>query len=146
MSSSVRRIMTIVAASMALLLIGSAAMAHECYNASRMGKNGDVQAGTKSQTWFHLTIEDIIGFDIADGFYDEEDAPCVLAEWNELGGPSGFSIKVKGANGQDGVVAGNAPESATSDGRGIDHLSDSGVFGLYEQALVNCGIELPVFE
>lgn len=146
MRSFVRRTLTVIAASMALLLIGSAAMAHECYNASRQGKHGDAMAGTKSQTWFHLTIEDIVGFDIEDGLYDEADGECVIAEWHEAGGPEGFSIKVKGANGQDGVVAGNAPAAQTSDGRGIDHLSDSGVFALYEQALAECGIELPDFE
>ena len=146
MKSMVGRAATVIAGAMAVLLIGSAAMAHECINASRQGTPGDQAAGTHSQAWFYLTIEDVVAFDIEDGFYDEQDGECVLAGWREAGGPEGFSIHVKGANGQDGVVAGNAPESTTSDGRGIDHLSDNGIFALYEAVLTDCGIELPDFE
>ena len=145
MKTTIRRAGTVLAGAMTVLLIGSAAMAHECINSSRQGKQGDVAAGTHSQAWFYLTIEDIVGFDIADGLYDEEDGACVLAAWREADGPESFTIHVKGANGQDGVVAGNAPEKTTSDGRGIDHLSDSGVFDLYVEVLIGCGIELPEF-
>ena len=146
MRTAIRRSVTVMACALAVMLIGSAAMAHECYNASRQGKKGDVAAGTHSQAWFYLTIEDIVAFDIADGFYDAEDGECVLAGWRAADGPESFTIHVKGANGSDGVVAGNAPAGQTSDGHGIDHLSDSGVFDLYVQVLTSCGIELPVFE
>ncbi len=143
MMTTIRRGATVVAGSLAVLLTGSAAMAHECYNASRQGTQGDIAAGTHSQAWFYVTIEDIVGFDIADGLYTEEDAPCVLAGWRARGGAESFTIHVKGANGQDGVVARNAPSERTSDGRGIDHLSHAGDFDLYAAVLAECGLEVP---
>lgn len=120
------RMLTNVGAGVALaaalaLGTGAAAYAHECYNASRSEK-GNTQAGANSQAWFTLVVSDAIQGDVTNGFLTQEEADCVKAEYAASGAPASFTIMVKGAVGQGGVIAAHNPNGSHAiDGKGIDH-------------------------
>ena len=100
---------------------GAAAYAHECYNPSRSDQ-GNAKAGANSQAWFTLVVADAIQGDADSGFITQEQADCVKAAYAGTGAPSSFTLMVKGAVGQDGVIALHNPNlSHATDGKGIDH-------------------------
>jgi hypothetical protein len=114
---------------------GMAAYAHECFNPNRSDKGN--AGASNSQTWLTVYLADLT-FGLS-----EEDATCVLDAYAATGAPSSFTIKIKGANGQDGVIASNNPhEAMASDGRGIDEI-----FAAHGADIVGsfatCGVELP---
>jgi hypothetical protein len=119
---------------------GAGAWAHECYNASR-SDTGNEMAGSKSQAWFTLVVSDAIQGDVEAGLITQEQADCINEAYAESGAPASFTIHVKGANGQDGLVAGHNPnDGLMADGKGIDHaLAAYGdvIFGGYAA----CGVE-----
>ena len=117
------RLGTVIASAAALTVLGAgSAWAHECNNASR-SETGDTAAGTNSQAWFQLVIADAIADDVANGLYSAEQGQCIYAAWTTGGGPAAVTLHVKGATGQDGVLAGHNPnEGLAANGRGIDHF------------------------
>ena len=139
------RLLTNVGAGVALaaalaLGSGAAAYAHECYNPSR-SDNGDAKAGANSQAWFTLVVNDAIQGDAGSGFITQVQADCIKAAYAATGAPASFTVMVKGAVGQDGVIAAHNPNLAhAADGKGIDHL-----FPAYGQQILGsyaaCGVE-----
>ena len=128
----------------ALALATGTAFAHECINASR-GAQGNHMAGTRSQAWYEVVIADEVAWEVEMGFYSAEEGECMYEYWLDNGGPESFTVHVKGANGQDGVVAGRNPNThLLHDGRGIDLVDD--LFPLYLEAAEACGVEFPEFE
>lgn len=119
---------------------GAAAFAHECYNASRSDK-GNEMAGSNSQAWFTLVVSDAIQGDADSGLITQEQADCINEAYAETGAPASFTFHVKGANGQDGLLAGNNPnDGLMANGKGIDHAFDAygdAIFGSYAA----CGVE-----
>ncbi|MFB9311325.1 hypothetical protein ACFFRL_19210 [Agromyces hippuratus] len=92
---------------------------------------------SNSQAWFTVHVEEL-----TTGL-PEADAECVLDAYAATGAPMSFTIHVKGANGQDGVVAGNNPhEDKAGDGQGIDEI-----FAAHGADIVSsfetCGVDLP---
>lgn len=73
-----------------MVLSTASALAHVCTNASRSAQ-GNQAAGTNSQAWIHLTIEQITEWDVADGFYGADAVPCIIEEWYE-GGAGTLSV------------------------------------------------------
>ena len=130
----VRHLTVVPAAATVLVLGAGAASAHECYNASRSEK-GNQAAGTHSQAWatFESQARMFLG----------EDADCVLAYLTDAGVPTTVALHVKGATGQDGVIAESNPNGERlTDGRGIDHLFDA--YGpVFSDAFVACNVEIP---
>jgi len=119
---------------------GAAAYAHECYNASRSDQ-GNAKAGEHSQAWFTLVVADAINGDVESGFITPEQATCIEAAYMATGAPSSFTVMVKGAVGQDGLIAGHNPNTMhAADGKGIDHL-----FAAYGEQIMGsylgCGVE-----
>ena len=101
---------------------GAAAYAHECYNPNRSDQ-GDAKAGANSQAWFTLVVADAIQGDVTNGFITQQQADCITDAYALTDAPSSFTVLVKGAVGQNGVIAANNPNPAhSSDGRGIDHI------------------------
>ncbi|MDY0910160.1 hypothetical protein [Microbacterium sp. CFBP9034] len=119
---------------------GAAAYAHECYNPSRSDQ-GDAKAGSHSQAWFTLVVADAIQGDAASGFITQAEADCIKAAYVATGAPASFTLMVKGAVGQDGVIAAHNPNLAhATDGKGIDHAFAAygeQIFGSYAA----CGVE-----
>ncbi|HEU0181918.1 MAG TPA: hypothetical protein VFR16_06995 [Agromyces mariniharenae] len=135
-----KRTLTNIGAGVALaaagvLATGAAAYAHECFNPNRSDQGN--AGASNSQAWFTVHIEELT-FGMS-----EEDASCFLAAYAETGAPSSFTIKVKGANGQGGVVASNNPHpEKAGDGHGIDEIfaaHGADIVGSFE----TCGLELP---
>lgn len=135
-----RRTLTNIGAGVALaaagvLATGAAAYAHECFNPNR-SEQGNAGA-SHSQAWFTVYFTELTAG------LPEEDASCVLDAYTATGAPLSFTIKVKGANGQDGVVAANNPhEEKAGDGSGIDEIfaaNGADIIGSFEA----CGAELP---
>ncbi|MFB9307668.1 hypothetical protein BJY17_002860 [Agromyces hippuratus] len=135
-----KRTLTNIGAGVALaaavaLGTGTAAYAHECFNPNR-SEQGNAGA-SNSQAWFTVHVEEL-----TTGL-PEADAECVLDAYAATGAPMSFTIHVKGANGQDGVVAGNNPhEDKAGDGQGIDEI-----FAAHGADIVSsfetCGVDLP---
>ena len=119
---------------------GAAAYAHECYNPSRSDQ-GDAKAGANSQAWFTLVVSDAIQGDAASGFITQEEADCIKLAYAGSGAPASFTVMVKGAVGQGGVIAAHNPNlSHSTDGKGIDHAFAAygeQIFGSYAV----CGVE-----
>ncbi|WP_426324191.1 hypothetical protein [Microbacterium sp. E-13] len=119
---------------------GAAAYAHECFNPSRSDQ-GDAQAGANSQAWFTLVVADAVQGDADAGFITQEQADCIKAAYAATGAPSSFTVKVKGAVGQGGVIAAHNPNlELAANGKGIDHAFEAygaQIFGSYAA----CGVE-----
>jgi hypothetical protein len=121
------RMLTNVGAGVALaaalaLGTGAAAYAHECYNANR-SEQGNASAGANSKAWFTLVVADAIQGDADSGFITQEQADCITTAYSASGAPASFTVAVKGAVGQGGVIASNNPNAShAGDGRGIDHI------------------------
>ena len=122
---------------------GAAALAHECFNASRSDQ-GNAMAGSRSQAWFTLRIADAIAGDVEAGAYSAADGACILAAYTETGAPLSFTVHVKGVTGQDGVIGlHNKNEDLYVNGKGIDHFFDAygwAIFGAFDQ----CGVTFPM--
>ncbi|GAA2898613.1 hypothetical protein [Microbacterium esteraromaticum] len=115
---------------------GMAASAHDCFNPNRSDQ-GNAAAGKNSQSWWTLVVEDVVMEGVGMG-YTQEQAECILDEYD---GPASFTVKVKGANGQDGtLLAHNPNDHLDSDGKGIDL-----VFSAYGDEIMGaymaCGVE-----
>ncbi|WP_353816010.1 hypothetical protein [Agromyces sp. SYSU T00266] len=114
---------------------GAAAYAHECYNANRSEKGN--AGASNSQAWLTVYFEELT-FGL-----EEADAECVTDAYASTGAPMSFTIHVKGANGNDGVVAGNNPhEAKAADGKGIDEIFAAHGADLF-YAFDSCGLDLP---
>jgi hypothetical protein len=87
---------------------GAAAYAHECYNPSRSDQ-GDAKAGANSKAWVTLVVADAIQGDAAYGLITQQQAECVKAAYAATDAPSSFTVMVKGAVGQNGVIAAVLP-------------------------------------
>ena len=101
-------------------LTGSAAFAHECYNASRSAKGNEGAAHSKA--WATITLEDLYtdvvqnpGEDLPPA--EEEDIPAMIAEALARGVPSSFLIHLPST-----AASGVYGTAKSSDGKGIDHF------------------------
>lgn len=121
-----RRVGTVVAGAAAgVLLLGTAASAHECFIASRSA-NGDANA-THSSRWITLTAEDIANFVAPPG----TDTTCFVAYWTSHGGPESITIR------SDKTIGENSNNPNLSNGKGLEHAAD--VYGgLLEAAVAAC--------
>lgn len=113
-------LMTVVA----LALTAQPAMAHECYIASRSWQ-GNLMAGTHSQAWFLVDLNQEFAAEVSAGQLTQAEADCLLTTLPSNGVPLQFTLHVKGAVGQDGVLADNNPNTwLVSNGKGVDHFFD----------------------
>ena len=135
-----RRLLALPAAAAALALAAGPAMAHECYIASRSWQ-GNLMAGTMSQAWFMVDLNVEFAAEVAAGQLTQDQATCLLGQLTANGVPLQFTIHVKGANGQDGVLADHNPNTwLVSNGKGVDHFFD--VYGAQIGAsFAACGVE-----
>jgi hypothetical protein len=132
-----RRFFTIAAAVAATVVLTAApALAHECYIASRSWQ-GNLMAGTNSQAWFQVDLNQEFANDPT---LSDADRQCLITQLTAHGVPLVFTIHVKGAVGQDGVLADNNPNSwLVTDGRGVDHFFD--VYGpAIGASFATCGV------
>ncbi|KGN40402.1 hypothetical protein [Knoellia aerolata] len=119
------------------LATATTAAAHECYNASRSAQ-GNLKAGTQSNTWFTLVVADAIAGDAESGLITPQQAACITGAYAATGAPASFTIKVVG--GKDGLLAGGVTNhEILMNGKGIDHAFvayGDAIFGSYAA----CGV------
>jgi hypothetical protein len=124
-------------AAVAVLGTGAAAYAHECFNPNR-SEQGNAGA-SNSESWLTVHVAELTAG------LPEADATCVLDAYAATGAPMSFTIKIKGANGQDGTLGSNNPnrETKAADGQGIDEIfaaHGADIAGSFAM----CGLELPM--
>jgi hypothetical protein len=131
------------------LVATSSALAFDCIRVSSSLQG--LQQSTKSGKWllFDFSSGEALQQTLA-GIGVEitsEQAACASAAYAESGQPLYFALGIGVAGGENehaaagGVLAHNNPnDSVLSNGTGIDHLEDSGIFAALEDAAVTCGI------
>jgi hypothetical protein len=132
------------------LVATSSALAFDCIRVSSSLK-GLQQSTAKSGNWLLFDFssgpalqESLggIGIDVT-----SDQAKCASAAYSKSGQPLYFALSI-GLAGADnanaaagGVLAHNNPNhSVLGNGKGIDHLEDSGIFPALEEAAAACGI------
>ena len=133
-----------------LALAGAgSAFAFDCIRVSSSLQG--LQQSTRSGNWIVFDFSSAealqqtlseIGIDLTD-----EQAACASDAYADSGQPLYFAIGIGVAGGENenasagGVLAHNTPIAAVlGDGKGIDHLEQSGIFPALEAAAVTCGI------
>ena len=133
---------TVLATGGILVATAVASSAHDCFIASRSAQ-GDAMAGSNSQAWYTLVVNDAIEGDVQSGAITQTQADCIMTAYAATGAPSSFTIHVKGANGSDGVLADKNPNTALfTDGKGVDHAFEAygaQIFGSYAACGVSFG-------
>jgi hypothetical protein len=110
-----------------------------------------LQQSANSGNWlvFDLSTPDAFQESLAEIGVDltDEQAECGSEAYAESGQPLYFAIGIGVAAGENpnasagGVLAHNNPNaSVLGNGKGIDHLEESGIFPALEEAAVTCGI------
>jgi len=126
---------SLLAVALTLVLVTSV-FAHECYNASASAQ-GALSKAENSQTWvLAVDVRELIatgssGFIPAGSFpiLDACRQEAFLTAYAQTGLPLVFTTAIKGAVGQDGVIAENNPNMDTTLGgnnKGIDHFGVTG--------------------
>lgn len=125
-----------LAAGLLTLALAGSALAHDCYNASASAQ-GALSKAENSQAWvLAADVREIIATG-GSGFFPVGSFPVLdacqqqafLAQWATTGLPLVFTTAAKQAVGQEGVIAENNPNMATTlggNGKGIDHFDVTG--------------------
>ena len=104
-----------------IAMTGSAAFAHECYNASRSAKGNEGAA--KSRAWATIGLADLYvdAVEHSEEFglpaADESDVPAMVADAAARGVPGSFLIHLPST-----AASGVYGSAQSSDGKGIDHF------------------------
>lgn len=126
---------SLLAVALALVLVTSV-FAHECYNASASAQ-GALSKAEHSQTWaLAVDVRELIATG-GSGFFPAGSFPVLdacrqevfLTAYAQTGLPLVFTTLIKGAVGQDGIIAENNPNMDTTLGgnnKGIDHFGVTG--------------------
>jgi hypothetical protein len=129
-------VMTVALVSLA---IAGSAVAFDCIRVSSSLQG--LQQSTKSGNWvlFNLSSADAIQQTFAnlDTELTDEEAECFAELYAASGEPLYFALGV-GVAGPNGVLAWNNDNPALSDGKGIDHLEQTGIFTVFDQAEEEC--------
>src|SRR5262245_51841566 len=110
-----RRVGIVVAGVVAaIVFIGTAASAHECFIANRSA-TGNAHAA-QSPSWETLTVADLATFTPPG-----TDAACFIDYWTSHGGPASFTIR------SDKTIGEGSNNPNLANGKGLEHAED--VFG-----------------
>jgi hypothetical protein len=105
------------------ILPASGAFAHECFVIDRNVNFEGVRG-----SWVGINVDATIAEEVEAGLYSAEVGECLTEAL-----PTRIAIKIKGANGNDGVLAANNPnDGLASNARGVEHI------GAYFAA---CGVD-----
>ena len=117
---------------------GAGAFAHDCIISSRSAQ-GNTSAGSNSQAWFTLDVEEALAGDVESGLITADQADCILDAYSATGSPLSFTVHAKGANGNDGVLSANNPNDELM----LNHHGVDSLFGIYGEdiigSFISCG-------
>ena len=144
--------LAVVVAVLAFGLVGvSSAAAFDCIRVSSSLQG--LQQSTKSGKWLLFDLSTAGGVQQAVGIFtngavvpSDDQAACFVDAYAASGQPRFFALGVGvagGFNGGPGVLAHNNPNARVlSNGKGIDHLEDSGIVPAMLDAAGACGIDV----
>ena len=137
-----------------VLAVGGTAYAYDCIRVSDTLKG--LQQSTKSGNWLLFNFGSAAGAqstfaDVFESPITAQQAACFAAEYAESGEPKYFALgigvggsQVDNEHGNFGVLAWhNKNDKVLGDGRGVDHLEQSGIVGAAEAAAAACGFAIP---
>ena len=101
-----------------------------------------LQASTRSGNWLLFDLSSVEGVQrtfetIGEPVPSDADAQCLVTAYAASGQPRYFALGI-GVAGPHGVLAWMNGTAAMGDGRGIDHLEDSGVLPAFQSAVEAC--------
>jgi hypothetical protein len=127
----------------ASLALAGSAVAFDCIRVSSSLQG--LEQSTKSGNWLLFDISSAEAVQatferVGEAVPSDEEAECFAEAYAESGQPLYFALGI-GVAGPNGVLAWNNTNSM-GDGKGIDHLEESGIFPAIFAAAEACGIEL----
>ena len=142
-----KRAPALVAAIVVSLTLAGSAVAFDCIRVSS-SLQGLVQSTSNSGRWLlfdfssassvQQTFVNVFGWEIT-----TEQASCFADAYGASGQPLYFALGI-GVAGPNGVLAHNNPnDTVLGDGKGIDHIEDSGIGAAADAAAEACGITIP---
>jgi hypothetical protein len=128
-----------IAVIVASLALASSAAAFDCIRVS--SSLHGLQQSTKSGNWllFDFSTAEAVQETLANigETVTEAEAECFAEVYGESGQPRFFALGI-GVAGPNGVLAFHNATQAMGDGKGIDHLEQSGIFAAFEAAAAEC--------
>ena len=127
----------------ASLALAGSAVAFDCIRVSSSLQG--LEQSTKSGNWLLFDISSAEAVQatferIGEAVPTDDEAACFAEAYAESGQPLYFALGI-GVAGPNGVLAWNNTNSM-GDGKGIDHLEESGILPAVFAAAEACGIEL----
>jgi hypothetical protein len=133
------RLAALVAVIVASLALASSAVAFDCVRVSSSLQG--LKQSTKSGNWllFDFSSADAVQETFANIGEEitEEEAACFAEVYGASGQPLYFALGI-GVAGPNGVLAFHNDNDVMGDGKGIDQLEQSGIFGAFEAAAGAC--------
>jgi hypothetical protein len=123
-----------------LALVGAgSALGFDCIRVSSSLQG--LQQSTKSGNWllFDFSSAEAVQETFANigETVTEAEAECFAEVYGESGQPLYFALGI-GVAGPNGVLAFRNANASMGDGKGIDHLEQTGIFGAFEEAAAEC--------
>jgi len=133
------RLAALIAVVVASFALAGSAVAFDCIRVSSSLQG--LQQSTKSGNWllFDFSSAEAVQetfANIGEELTDEE-AACFAEVYSESGEPPYFALGV-GVAGPNGVLAWNNDNDAMGDGKGVDHLEQTGILAAFEQGEAEC--------
>jgi hypothetical protein len=137
------RIAAVAVVLVASFALAGSALAFDCIRVSSSLKG--LQQSTKSGNWLLFDTSSVVGVQatferIGEAVPSAEHAACFSSTYGASGQPLYFALGI-GVAGPNGVLAHNSTNNM-GDGKGIDHLEESGIVPAVFAAAEACGIEL----
>jgi hypothetical protein len=142
-----KRVPAFVAAFVLALTVTGSAAAFDCIRVSS-SLQGLIQSTSNGGRWLLFDLSSASGVQqtFANVFEAEittAQATCLANAYAESGQPQFFALGI-GVAGPNGVLAGKNPnDGVLSNGKGIDHLEDSGIVPAVIAAGEACGVTIP---
>jgi len=135
------RLAALIAVVVASFALAGSAVAFDCIRVSSSLQG--LQQSTKSGNWllFDFSSAEAVQetfANIGEELTDEE-AACFAEVYAESGEPLYFALGV-GVAGPNGVLAWNNDNDAMGDGKGVDHLEQTGILAAFEQGEAECAV------
>lgn len=133
------RLVALVAVVVASLALAGSAVAFDCIRVSSSLQG--LQQSTKSGKWllFDFSSADAVQRTFAnfDEELTDEEAACFAEVYAESGEPLYFALGI-GVAGPNGVLGWNNDNDAMGDGKGVDHLEQTGIFDAFARGEAEC--------
>ena len=133
------RLAAVATVVVAALAFAGSALAFDCIRVSSSLQG--LQQSTKSGNWllFDFSSAGAVQRTFANLEEDitAEEAACFAEVYAESGEPLYFALGI-GVAGPNGVLAWNNHTAAMGDGKGLDHLEDTGIFAAFEHGEEEC--------